>query len=123
MFSRLLNLTSRFTGFRKTKDPAQKIWGPSFGFSAEHIQMVCFAYEESQLLSEVLGLSRNPEDYWLARFMCREGTLGFVTTTSVTCHVKERSSIKAMRRYGENVSNGRKIDRFLKTNSYIGGSE
>ncbi len=65
------------------------IWGPSFAFYAKDIYRVKETYMESLELTKQLQLTRNPEDYWLALFMSKEGGLEVTNNTHVYTHTKE----------------------------------
>ena len=90
------------------------IWGPSFGFLGKDKEKIKGGFQKSIEISEQLKLSRNPDDYILAIFMKRYGTLKVTNKTYVTVNVKERGFVNEIKRSIENIRNGQKIERFLK---------
>jgi glycosyltransferase involved in cell wall biosynthesis len=88
-------------------NPASWIWGASFAFKGKDIPYVREVLEKSITLSKELGLSRNPDDYWLALMMRTRGQLAVTNHTYVTPFSKETNSIQALRRNRENNRNSR----------------
>ncbi len=90
------------------------IWGPSFAFWFKDKSIVENIYKESIYLSKKLGLSRNPEDYWLALFMSKKGNIAVINTTHVSSYMKEKTTTEALKRGKENSENGEKMYRYFK---------
>jgi len=80
-FSKLLFRSNGYKSLRK-------VWGPSFAFSGKDIEKVRLIFLESLKLSKQLGLSRNPEDYWLALFMSEFGDIEI--TKKNTCNSESK---------------------------------
>lgn len=100
-------------------NPASWIWGASFAFKKKDIAYVREVFEKSILLSTELGLSRNPDDYWLALMMSTKGRLAVTNTTYVTPFSKETSSIQALQRNRENNKNARSMRAWMKSKGNI----
>lgn len=90
------------------------VWGPSFGFWAKDHALVKDILQKSTTLSKQLGLSRNPEDLWLALYMSKKGNVEVTNKTYVQQYQKEKNSYQAFKRTRENNNNGRKIYASLK---------
>ena len=82
------------------------IWGASFAFHSKYKEAVIEILKRSINLSTELHLSRNPDDYWLALFMSKLGTLEVTNKTHVTAHIKEIGLKDSLARNKENKRNG-----------------
>ncbi|MEN9647612.1 MAG: hypothetical protein RLY57_416 [Candidatus Parcubacteria bacterium] len=96
-------------------DKVNYLWGASFGFFAKDSARVSAILKQSLKLSDQLVLSRNPDDFWLALFMSREGTIEITNKTWVVQNQKEHNSFQAYRRHLENIRNGKKIREYMKS--------
>lgn len=105
-FSKLL---FRANGYKTLR----KVWGPSFAFSRKDIEKVRSIFLESLNLSKKLGLTRNPDDYWLALYMSEFGGIEITQKTHVIQNQKEKNTIKDFYRHWENYKNGRKMELFF----------
>lgn len=109
-YNRLCNVLNTMTGWfapRQGKGVAGLIWGPSMAFWAKDKDIVSEIFSDTYQLSHRIGLSRNPDDYWLALYMGERGSLGYTTQTTVCAVAKETTSIDAYRRNRENNRNAR----------------
>ena len=89
------------------------VWGPSLGFWGKDKEYVKEVLKESEILSSKLGLSRNPDDFWLALFMEKKGKIALVDEAFVTQNTKEKSVASALKRNRENMKNGDKIEKYF----------
>jgi glycosyltransferase involved in cell wall biosynthesis len=117
-FGWLSNISNWYFCIRSPKTIERWVWGPSMGFWGKDISFVEEVFQKSILLQQKLGLTRNPDDYWLALFMKQRGTLAMTNKTHVTQHTKEVSSTEAIRRNRENMANAKKMDDYLITNPF-----
>lgn len=90
------------------------IWGPSIAFYNKDKEKIQNYFKETQRLSNELKLSRNPDDFWLAIFMRKEGKIEVINKTYVVAHEKENSSWKSFLRNIENHRDGNRIIKYLK---------
>lgn len=102
-------------GFRATRF----IWGPSFAFLARDKNFIKDIFIRTTTLSEELGLTRNPDDFWLALFISKRGNIETTNKTFVTQNQKEYNSLEAISRSRENKRNGRKMELFFRNNQDI----
>lgn len=107
-----------YCGKKNLKHSERWIWGPSMGFWNKDKKFVAYIFQKSISLQQEAGLTRNPDDYWLALFMKQYGTLAITNKTHVTQHTKETSTIEVLRRNRENMSNAKKMDDYLVTNPF-----
>ncbi|MBY0328544.1 hypothetical protein K2Q02_00390, partial [Patescibacteria group bacterium] len=70
--------------------------------------------KKSNILSQELQLSRNPDDYWLALFMNKLGRLEVTNKTYVTQYTKETSTKSIFARNRENHRNGDRMKLYMK---------
>jgi glycosyltransferase involved in cell wall biosynthesis len=112
IFAIFSNIFNRLK-FRKAKNVSRWIWGPSFGFWSKDKDFIKKVLKESETLSSKLGLSRNPDDLWLALFMQNKGKIALTDRTFVTQNTKEKSIISAINRNRENMKNGNKIEKYF----------
>jgi glycosyltransferase involved in cell wall biosynthesis len=110
LYARLFNM-HRYIGTRFDQDAASWIWGPSFGFWFRDLEQARRIFEASKTLSHELGLTRNPDDYWLALHMSSIGPIEFTDRTWVVANTKERSWLQALKR---NVENNKNAERMLE---------
>ena len=115
-FGDISNISNKYLCRTKGEAAAAWIWGPSFAFWGRDKSRLETIYAESIELSQKLGLSRNPEDYWLALFMSKTGPLEVTNKTYVVNHIKEKTNSDAVARSRENINNGEKILRYFKNN-------
>lgn len=108
------NLFNYFACMRK-ENVERWIWGSSMAFWGRDRETIVAIFEKSIALSKQLGLSRNPDDYWLALFMKRRGNLAVTNKTVVTNYTKELSNKEAIARSLENMKNGNKMKTFFAT--------
>lgn len=113
LFGTFANWYNKYRCIKK-RNTARWIWGPSMAFWKKDKERVCKILEESITLSKEIGLSRNPDDYWLALFMKEYGAIEVTNKTSVTVHTKETSNQEAAQRSAENVRNGDLMEEFFK---------
>lgn len=114
-FSVVTSLFNKYFCVSKNKTAAYWIWGPSMAFWGRDKERIKTTFEESFTLSEKLGLSRNPDDFWLALFMSNYGNMEVINTTSVTAHVKEKTSQESWKRNIENNKNARRMKIYMKS--------
>lgn len=93
------------------------IWGPSMALWGKDRTVVQDILRRSAVLTDTLGLSRNPDDYWLALFMKRRGALALTDKTHATQYTKETTSGSFISRTRENVANAQKMEAYM--NSFI----
>lgn len=110
-----------FNKFRsvQTEKIERMIWGPSMAFWGKDKNVVQNIFERSIELSQQLGLTRNPDDYWLALAMRQRGKLGMTNKTYVVQQTKEVSSEEAIVRSTENVKNAQCMERYLQSGGAI----
>jgi glycosyltransferase involved in cell wall biosynthesis len=84
------------------------LWGASLGIQGAKRRIAIEALRQGNLLSHKLQLSYNPDDYWLALFMFREGNVEVTNKTWVIAHAKETTSWQGFLRgiKAGNVSKG-----------------
>lgn len=116
LFGNITNILDKYLCVFNTKNKGHWIWGPSFVFWGRDKEKVRNIFEKSIELTKKLNLSRNPDDYWLALFLGKEGKLEITNKTNITCYQKESSSIKAILRNFESVRNGNIIRSFMNKN-------
>lgn len=75
-------------GYRAT----DYLWGASLGIKGEKRHLAIQALKQGKHLSDELHLPYNPDDYWLALFMSKEGDLEVTNRTWVMAHAKETNS-------------------------------
>lgn len=114
-FGSISNIWNRSYCVKSQHNVERWIWGPSMGFFGKDKKVVSEIFEKSILLTKELGLTRNPDDFWLSLFMKKLGTLGMTNKTHATQHTKETSSVTAIKRNKENVSNAEKIEKYFST--------
>lgn len=114
LLGELANLINKYLCTKRGEKAALWIWGPSFAFWAKDIPRVQEIYVKTIELSEKLTLSRNPEDYWLALFMDKEGSLEVTNRTCVIVQVKEKNNADTLKRSRENLENAKKILSYFK---------
>lgn len=114
LFGAVANISNKLLCTRT--NPTSWIWGASFAFWGKDIPYVRVIFEKSNNLSKELGLSRNPDDYWLALAMNKKGSLEVTNKTHVTPHSKETTSLQALRRNRENNRNAALMRSFVRTN-------
>jgi glycosyltransferase involved in cell wall biosynthesis len=93
------------------------IWGASFAFLGRDKEKVREAFLKSIEISEKINLNLNPDDYILALYMKRYGSLMITNKTFVTANMKEQGLISEIKRSIENIMNRKKVERFLKKSS------
>lgn len=96
-------------------DKTWLIWGPSFAFRAEYKNHVIKFLQESELVARELKLNRNPDDYWLALNMQTLGKIVYTTKTKVFAKSKQLTSRECLERNKNDVSNGKKMLTYFKT--------
>lgn len=103
IFGRLYNFISLFK-FSINEKPFYHIWGPSFAFHRQDLELVKKYLNESIKISQKLNLKRNPDDFILSLLMQkRSGKKLFVTNkTCVFQNQKESNSFGAIKRSLEN---------------------
>lgn len=112
-FGRISNIFNMYKCI--SKHHAERwVWGPSMAFWKRDSDVVREIFEQSILLSQELGLSRNPDDYWLALFMKKRGQLQVTNKTYVAQHPKEQSSIEMIQRNKENMNNARLVNTYIE---------
>ncbi len=118
MFGWFANFFNKFRSVRHTKIE-RMIWGPSMAFWGKDKDTVKVIFERSIVLSKELGLTRNPDDYWLALAMKRFGNLGMTNKTYVVQATKEVTSEEAMVRSRENVRDGNIAEAYVESGGAI----
>jgi glycosyltransferase involved in cell wall biosynthesis len=111
-FGWFANFLNKYRSVRQKKIE-RMIWGPSMAFWGKDKDIVRKIFEKSIVLSNQLGLTRNPDDYWLALFMQRRGKLGMTNKTYVVQATKELTNKGAVDRSIENVANAEKMEAYL----------
>ncbi len=112
-FGWLSNFFNWYYCIRNKNKIERWIWGPSMGFWAKDKDFVREVFEKSITLSKFLGLTRNPDDFWLALFMKRKGSLGITNKTHVTQNTKETSTSEALKRNRENNLNAKIMEEYF----------
>jgi glycosyltransferase involved in cell wall biosynthesis len=113
IFNRISSFFNKYACLSKS-NPEYWLWGGSFGFVASHKEKVVTALEKSITLSQQLGLSRNPDDYWLALQMKQYGAIEITNQTFVTHYPKEQTLKIAWQRNRENLHNGITMHAYAK---------
>lgn len=113
-FSRISSFFNKYFCVSKNKKATYWIWGPSMAFWGKDKEVVRDIFIQSYSLSEKIGLSRNPDDFWLALFMSKRGNIEVVNTTFVAGHTKEKSFTEAWNRNRENNKNVKKMKAFFE---------
>lgn len=98
-----------------SKNPSRWLWGSSFAFWGKDKEYIKEFLEKSKILSRDLGLSRNPDDLWLALFMKELGLIEITNKTYVTQNAKEQTLMSGIKRNFENIRNGNEIEKYFKT--------
>lgn len=100
-----------------TKNAMATVWicGPSFAFWKKDKALVKRTLQESTTLSDLLDLSQNPDNYWLAFTMLKYGNIQVTNKTSVSQYLKEISMKEARIRENENRKNAEIISFYIKT--------
>jgi len=106
LYGSIGNIVNQHSFNSQGEKAADWIWGVSFGFWSKDKEKVQSILRQSIELSKRLHLTRNPDDYWLALLMSREGNIEVTGKTYVVNNTKERNSLKAVKRNIENVRNG-----------------
>ncbi len=91
------------------------IWGSSFAFPVSLKKNVLAYLRESEEVAKLLGLVRNPDDYWLALRMQKHGTLKVTNQTEVFVQWKQTTNKECMQRNREDVSNGKKMKAYFES--------
>lgn len=115
LFGEIFNVFHKYFCVSTGMRAAECIWGPSFAFWGKDQELIAEILEKTPTLTVKAGLSRNPDDYWLALFMTKRGQLEVTNKTKVTQHTKEQSLWKGVRRNFENTSNARRMKKFFLT--------
>lgn len=104
-------------GLCVTKNAMATVWicGPSFAFWKKDKMLVIKTLQKSSMLSDLLGLSQNPDNYWLAFTMLKHGNIQVTNKTSVTQYLKEISIKEARLHEKENRKNAEIISFYIKT--------
>lgn len=98
------------------KSPKGFLWGPSFAFKSKDKEFITNSLKQSEFLSKKLGLSRNPDDYWLELFMRTKGSVTITPATYVIQHPKESSFKEDIIRNRENVRNAKIVLNYFYEN-------
>jgi glycosyltransferase involved in cell wall biosynthesis len=117
VWNTLANPFHKYLCVSKGTQATKWLWGASFGFWGKDMELVKKYLNTSMALSEKLGLSRNPDDYWLALFMSRHGDIEIINKTHVTQNTKEPRATNAIYRTIENNQNGHKIRDYFNKSS------
>jgi glycosyltransferase involved in cell wall biosynthesis len=112
--NRLLNVAQRRFFNTKGRAAAEWIWGASFGFWLKDKEEIQAVWRKSISLSEQLNLYQNCDDYWLALFMQKRGTIEVTNKASVTSYTKERNSFEVFKRSIQGSLNALKVYAYLK---------
>lgn len=104
IFEYLSNISNYF--FCEKGNPNRWIWGASFAFHGRDLDYVKEILEEALILKNKINLTRYAEDFWLALFLQKKGTLAITNKTRVTVPSKEISLSKSIMRNKENLKNG-----------------
>jgi glycosyltransferase involved in cell wall biosynthesis len=91
------------------------LWGGSFVFWNKDKDLIKNMFEKTIELSKNLQLSRNPEDFLLAKFLSKKGNIEITNETFVTVKAKEKSIFQSFKRNRENNKNGKKIEKYFLT--------
>lgn len=111
-FSSVSNLFNRYLCVLR-RNQARWIWGASFGLWSKDKQFAIEMLDKTDKLSKEIGLTRNPDDYWLALFMAHRGTITVTNRTHVSAFTKEGSNQRAIKRHLQNMRNGDKMERYF----------
>lgn len=117
LFGFFSNIFNRYYCVRNKNKIEHWIWGPSMGFWKKDKDFVKWVFEESIELTKKLGLTRNPDDFFLALYMKQKGVLGMTNKTHVTQHQKEKTNTNAISRNRENMKNAKKIEGYFSSKS------
>lgn len=118
VFGWFANFYNKYRSVRQQK-VERMIWGPSMAFWGKDKELVMRVFQKTFELSAHLGLTRNPDDYWLALYMRSRGNLALTNKTYVSQYTKEVSSQEAIVRSTENVADGDVMDAFLEKGGAI----
>lgn len=118
LFGWAANFLNKFRSVRQEKIE-RMIWGPSMAFWGKDKDIVQKIFKQSIVLSQQLGLTRNPDDYWLALAMQQRGKLGMTNKTYVVQQTKEVSSAEAVARSTENVRNAESMEQYVRSGGAI----
>lgn len=93
IFGYILNMYGRNLPVSKKHKVAHWMWGSSLAFWGKDKEFIQKIIRDSVILSDKMGLTRNLEDYWLALFMSRRGTIEVTNKTYATVVTKNSSSV------------------------------
>lgn len=89
------------------------LWGGSFAFWNKDKDLVKNIFEKTIELSRDLQLSRNPEDFLLAKFLNKQGNIEITNKTFVVAIAKEKSIFESFKRNRKNNKNAEKIEKYF----------
>lgn len=118
-FGSISNISNKKLCKTSGADALRWLWGPSFCFYQKDKKNVIEIFNKSLKLSKELGLSRNPDDLWLALFMSKIGNIEITNNTYVTQNQKENNTVSAIKRNFENIKNANKTEKFFKENKNL----
>ncbi len=90
------------------------VWGASFAFRSKHKEQVLQFLEDSIQVTKILGMNRNPDDYWLALNMQTLGQVAYTTKTKVFAKSKQLTTRECFARNRSDVANGKKMLGYFK---------
>lgn len=114
-YNLLSNIYNKYKCVRSKEKVERWIWGASFAFWGKDKDFVIETLNKTDALSKKLGLTRNPDDFWLALFMKERGSLEVTNKTHVSPYAKETSNKSAVARNFENIQNGDKMEAYFKS--------
>lgn len=117
VYNRLCNVLNTIIGWfapRSGPKVAGLVWGPSMAFWTKSKDVVSDIFAQTYAWSEHIGLTRNPDDYWLALEMSKRGNIAYTTEATVSAVAKEVTSMDAYKRNRENNRNGKHMRDFFK---------
>ncbi|NCU28434.1 MAG: glycosyltransferase family 2 protein [Candidatus Moranbacteria bacterium] len=109
-FSNIFNKNKCVT---RGEEATRWIWGGSFAFWNKDLELVKNILEKTIELSRKLSLTRNPEDFFLAKFLNKEANIEVTNKTFVTAQAKENSIFSSLKRNRINHYNGDIIEKYF----------
>ena len=111
LFLLLSNIFNRIKSKSSGEKATRWLWGGSFAFWNKDKELIKNTLLKTIDLSSKLRLSRNPEDFLLAKFLIKKRNIEITNKTFVTALAKEKSIIESFKRNRENNKNARKADK------------
>ncbi len=117
IFGDIYNIYSKYLFTSEFSKVAYWIWGASLAFWGKDKNLIAEIFKNSFTLSKKINLPRNPDDYWLALFMSKHGTLQVTNKTWVQASTKNSSSMQEIFRRIESRQNRNKMRKYFIANN------